>query len=56
MVTRETRGTRRGQALGCAVVTGALLVAGVVPAGAVLTPRGCLAKKVKAWGNLRELI
>jgi hypothetical protein len=54
MVARETRGTWRGQALWCAVATGALLVAGVVPAGAALTPKGCLAKKLKAWGNLRQ--
>jgi hypothetical protein len=54
MAARELRGRWRGRAPWCAMVAGALLVGGVVPAGAELTPKECLARKVRAWGNLRQ--
>jgi len=54
MMARELRGARRGWQPWVAVIAGALLVGGVVPAGAVTTPKGCLAKKLKAWGKLRQ--
>ena len=51
---RDGRVTGRWRTPWCAVLAGAVLLAGVGPAGAAFDTPACLAKKLKEWGKLRK--
>src|SRR5262249_10164421 len=52
-IERETI-TRRQRAAWGAVIVGAVLVVGTLPADAALTREACLAKKLAAWGTYQK--